>query len=147
MMIIVPLGGSMRDSPDPAGSERPAVVSRKGSSRQASTMTSEKRARLFRSSTTDSSDSPLREMARSSVTRMSIGNRKGPICGGWEPWPEKKNTTSSPFSTRRRKALNCSSSVSRVASSTRVTLKPAASSSRARLCASLRALRSLVTLV
>ena len=45
MMIIEPLGGSMRPSAEPPGNDRPAVVSRKGSSRQASMMISEKRAR------------------------------------------------------------------------------------------------------
>ena len=145
MMIMLPLGGSMRPSAEPGGSERPAVVSRNGSSRQASMMMSEKRARLFRSSTSCSSDRPSRTMARSLVTLMSTGSRKGPVCGGCEPWPEKKNTTSSPFSMRRRKPSIDSLSVSRLASSTRVTAKPALSNSRASAVASLRALRSLVT--
>ena len=48
MMIIVPFGGSMRPRDEPGDSERPPPVSRKGSSRHASTITSEKRdGRVF----------------------------------------------------------------------------------------------------
>ncbi|MFO1287531.1 MAG: hypothetical protein U1F49_14015 [Rubrivivax sp.] len=67
MMTSEPLGGSMRVSVEPGAIERPAEVSRSGSSRQASMMMSEKRARWFSSSVSFSSDWPLRSMTRLSV--------------------------------------------------------------------------------
>jgi hypothetical protein len=142
MMTGEPLGGSMRESVEPGMIERPVAVARSGSSQQASTITSEKRARWFSSSVSRSSEVPLRSMTRTSTTRMSTGSRCGPRLGGCEPWPEKK-TTSSPLRMRPRKVPMASSTPSRVASSTKVTAKPAASGSRPTAWASLRALRSL----